>query len=161
MIVPDFELFEWAKANCNPFNPLNINPASIDLTWSGRVRIAEKEGWGELQELDTLTLEPGQFYLMDTTEYIKIPSDCVGFLALKSSSARKGIEHLHAGFFDPGFEGTATLEMEVRSPWSVEIEKGQRIVQLVLMQMRFAPYRDYREKGHYQGQQEPKGAWDD
>ncbi len=81
--------------------------------------------------------------------------DLAGMLALKSSMGRQGLEHLHAGYVDPGFVGTLTLEMEVRAPWPILLARGQRIMQLILERMEDIPDAPYYLTGRYCGQSEP------
>jgi dCTP deaminase len=162
MIIPDYMLMEWARfeEGLTPFAPELINPASVDLRWSGRVKTMMIYGdWSEMFECDRLALKPNGLYLLDTLEYIKVPSRWAGLLALKSSMGRLGLEHLHAGFFDPGFEGTATLEIKNMRPSSdIVLTKGQRIVQMVFYQMVTVPDRDYHKTGRYNGQNKPQEA---
>lgn len=171
MIWNDERIAGWASSGgVSPLNSNHINPASIDLSWSGRWRIARRgglkidehnsfvyveQGWSDISDEDYLDLHPNCFYLLDTLEYVKIPLDAVGKLFLKSSAGRMGIEHLHAGYVDPGFSGTLTLEIEIRVPWSVRIERGQRLVQLTLEQMIAPAVHPYSEVGRYQDQRVP------
>lgn len=171
MIWNDEKIVLWGRdgGGVTPFTEDNVNPASIDLSWSGRWRKAQKggsffdgvnlqfreDGWSEVFDTDWLYLEPGSFYLLDTLEYVNMPTDAVGKLFLKSSAGREGIEHLHAGYIDPDFSGTISLEVEVRVPWCVRIERGQRLVQLTLEQMIARPLVSYKEKGRYNGQNAP------
>lgn len=164
MILPYQTLTTWAESGgIDPFNSEHVNPASIDLCWSGCFRIAvddelTPDGWSKRMYAERLVLRSGDLYLLDTLEYIKMPQDCAGVLALKSSLGRKGLEHLHAGFFDPEFEGTATLEVENRHPRILVIERGQRIVQLALMRCEEMPSVTYAQTGRYQGQTGPTRA---
>ena len=165
MILPYQTIIAWAKSGgIDPFDSTLVNPASIDLRWSGRFRIASNDelanlnGWSKEMHADRLVLAAGSFYLLDTLEYIKMPPDCAGMLALKSSMGRQGLEHLHAGFFDPNFEGTATLEVENRHPRPLVIEREQRIIQLALMRCEEAPTVNYAQTGRYQGQRGPMRA---
>ena len=100
----------------------------------------------------------GGFYLLDTAEYVTLPEWAAGSLYLKSSAGRKGIEHLHAGWVDPGFNGTLSLEIEVRAPWPVHISRGERLVQLVLHKMAEPPEISYASTGRYSGQRVPTTA---
>lgn len=153
----DRMLEEWGflYSGITPFCDECINAASIDLRWSGKWKVAELYGWSNLYDTDTLMLEPGSFYLLDTLEYIRMPNNAVGKLFLKSSAGRMGIEHLHAGYVDPDFEGTLTIEIEIRVPWPVTIHSGQRLVQLTLESMAEAPQISYKTKGRYNGQNVP------
>lgn len=158
MVWNDEMLQIWAtKENgLSPYYPENINPASVDLQWSGRYKWAREDGWTPIRETGELVIEPNGLYLLDTEEYVTMPETAAGILMLKSSIGRNGLEHLHAGFFDPGFHGTATLEVKNLAPWPVVIKKGQRIVQLALIDMVGAPLRSYIVTGRYNGQREPQ-----
>lgn len=157
MIINDYELTKWAmNGGLDPFNYDCVNPASIDLRWSGRFRAPvgfAVEAWSEVCELDQLVLTSNKLMLLDTLEVVTMPPDHCGMIALKSSMGRMGLEHMHAGFIDPGFRGTITLEMCVVSPWKVTLVKGQRIVQLMLMKMSSPPIHLY--SGRYQGDMQP------
>lgn len=159
MIYPDWKLVEWIReGGIEPFHESCMNPASVDLRWSGRWRMAADGGFSGVHESDGLTIEPGRLFLLDTLEYVRMPGNVSGMLMLKSSIGRMGLEHLHAGFFDPGFHGTATLEVVNMAPWPVRLERGQRIVQLVLMEMMGRPDKDYGQTGRYNGQNTPQAA---
>lgn len=171
----------WIKENSwmiNPFDEKLVNPSSLDLRWSGRVRRMNpelsnraietwnKDGLKDLflpfTEHDILYIHPGEFVLVDTLETIQIPINVCGLLMLKSSSGRFGLEHHHAGFFDPGFglgnPSTGTLELTNTSSWVIAIRKNQPIVQMVFMKMEDAPEVDYRVTGKYNGQVTPQEA---
>lgn len=159
MILPYQDIVKWASSGgVSPYDPELVNPASIDLRWSGRFRMATPNGWGDETLAECLTLHRGEFFLLDTLEYIKVSVHHAGLLSLKSSLGRSGLEHLHAGWFDPGFEGTATLEVENRAPWSLNIAKGQPIIQLALIEMKAEPMVSYRDVGRYQHQRGPTQA---
>ena len=153
------ELKAWAESGgLVPFSPECLNPASIDLRWSGKYKLAMYGGWSQEMMGETLVVIRGAFYLLDTMETITVPDNWAGTIALKSSLGRQGLDHLHAGFFDPGFHGTATLEIENRAPWPITITKGQRLIQLVLDELKSVPERTYQHTGHYQNQRGPTEA---
>ena len=161
MVMIDTQIHKWANdGGVTPYNPAMVNPASIDFTLSGRVRypVNSPELWGEVVMFDELVLQRGDFVLLDTLEYIRMPNDHGGNLMLKSSMGRKGAEHLHAGWFDPSFEGTATLEIVHLHPYPITLKKGQPIVQLVLEQTNGIPARGYDVTGRYNGQNSPQVA---
>lgn len=170
----------WINRNdwiADPFDKEYVNPASLDLRFSGRFRRPQKlspdyvvETWDKknldmlfhaYDETDILWIYPGEFLLVDTIEKVQIPIDISGMVLLKSTIARFGLEHLHAGFFDPGFgyenPSTATLELLNVSPWILAIRKGQPIVQIAFTKMFEQPEKDYRFTGRYNGQTIPQG----
>jgi deoxycytidine triphosphate deaminase len=161
MILNDKQLTAWAQSGgVQNFALHTINPASIDLRWSGRFRkaIPTSDRWTDVETTDYLTIAQGELYLLDTIEFVTMPDDCGGMLMLKSSVGRMGLEHLHAGWFDPSFSGTATLEIMATHPCPATITAGQRIVQLVLMRMAEIPAVSYALTGRYNGQNTPQVA---
>lgn len=98
------------------------------------------------------TLYPGKFVLAHSLERTFIPPHLVGILFSRSSTGREGIEHLHAGFGDSGFNGQWVFELTNDAPWPFVLRPGQMLMQLALLKMDEAPFADYNQVGHYQGQ---------
>lgn len=107
-------------------------------------------------------LRPGEFILGATVESFAFPPDLAGELTGKSSIGRLGLQvHATAGFFDPGFHGTATLEISNLAPVPVKLWPG-----LLVAQMRFVTlsrpsewaYGHPERHSHYQGQSGPTPA---
>jgi dCTP deaminase len=150
MILADRQLREWARDNVDPYDPDCINPASIDLRLgAGFIDLGSDESY-YMRPDEVLPILPGDAILATTLEYIKMPTNRVGVLYLKSSLARKGLDHALAGFVDPGFEGQLTMELHSHRP--VTLHPRQRIVQLVLCEC-YEPDSPY--SGRYQGQEGP------
>lgn len=160
MIWPDWKIKDWARnGGISPYNENNVNPASIDLSFSGRAKIMILDQWQDVPlHNGCLVVATGELYLLDTLEYVRMPADAGATLMLKSSMGRIGLEHLHAGWFDPDFHGTATLEIVNLSPVPIVLEKGRRIVQLVFHQMLGRPDKSYKTTGRYNGQNTPQAA---
>lgn len=172
MVKNDSWILRYLKKNVMPWWENHVNPTSYDLTWSGRYREMRKPQsfenprinswdrgsvqrmWSEVYSADELTLSPNKLYLLDTEEHLIIPDNIMGLIFLKSSIGRAGIEHLHAGLFDPGFNGTGTLEVVNITPWHIAIQKGQRIVQMTFLSAQ-KPLKSYREIGRYNNYREP------
>lgn len=106
----------------------------------------------ELEEGDVFTFRPGRLYIASSKEYVRMPNNAAGLLFLRSSAGRRGLDHLHAGYIDPGFQGTITFELTAAVP--TEFRIGERIAQLVLIHTDFWVSYD----GQYQGQEGPRLA---
>ena len=174
MIWHDEWIAKWAKSGgITPFDEALVNPASIDLRMSEfvaypvvpvngwndpkqAVRYGDKAAmanvWGKVQEFDELVLMPGEAVLMASMETITIPDDACGLLFSKSTFGRCLIEHAHAGYFDPGFHGTATFEFFHVGKRPIVFKPGDRVVQMILVEMTERPLRLYGETGRYQNQ---------
>jgi len=75
-------------------------------------------------------LHPGQFVLGVTMEKIRVPYDLVCRCEGRSSLGRLGIViHSTAGFIDPGFEGTITLEITNINEVPIKLYPGMRFGQ--------------------------------
>lgn len=101
-------------------------------------------------------LEPHEFVLGRTIEHIQLPPNLVGRIEGKSSLGRLGLSiHATAGFIDPGFEGTITLEITNDNVVPIILRPGQAICQLSLMTLTDTVKRPYGHpdlKSKYQGQ---------
>lgn len=114
------------------------NPASYDVRLGRRLMEATPVGW-RMHELHSYSeespflLEFGQFYLAETIETFHLPDDVSAFFFLKSSRARRGVEHSHAGFCDPGWHGSKlTMELTSVHPYDpVPVWEGMKIGQMV------------------------------
>lgn len=159
-----------------------INRSDINVSYmlDGKYEVAKG---GEVFEADSVQLIPGVALLASTLEYVRIPATptlienpfysalqgadannpkqfllnplCAS-VYLKSSAARRGLDHALAGWVDPGFEGELTLELH--SHTEELIEAGKRYVQLVPLMMFAPPTKGYGEVGRYQGQMGPTEA---
>ncbi len=152
MIFPDWALRSWAeKGGVEPYDPDCVNPASIDLRLGDS--FINLETGIEFQS-DEIMILPGEAILATTVEIITIPPNAVGNVYLKSSMARRGLDHALAGLCDPSFSGTLTLELHSHRP--ITLQAGQRVIQLVLIATKGYPLSSYN--GKYQGQRGPTRA---
>jgi dCTP deaminase len=109
-----------------------------------------------------LVLHPGEFIIGSTVESIRFPRDLVGILNGKSSLGRLGLQvHATAGFFDPGFCGTATLEMSNVSRLPIRLHPGMLVAQMAFFQLSRPtqmPYGSHELHSRYQHQDGPTAS---
>ncbi len=150
-----------------PFDPELVNPASIDVLLGDRIMIEVAESRdlqihgiaGHTAE-DPYWLRPGEFVLAETREILNIPDFVAAQFVLKSSRAREGLEHLLAGWIDPGFHGSRlTLELSnARRLYPIALWPGMKIGQLVIHKMESIPARSYAVTGRYNGDEAVTGS---
>jgi len=136
-----FKLYEHSKSAV-------LDPKDA-ATFAGNMRtITIKEG-------ESFIVQPGEFVLGVTQESITVPDDLVARVEGRSSLGRLGIIiHSTAGFVDPGFSGTITLEISNLNRLPVALYPGMRVCQIAFEQMTSPAEQPYNKKPHskYQGQ---------
>jgi dCTP deaminase len=159
MLLADFQIRALCESGMvTPYDPSLVNPASLDLRLGDNIMIEGAEGpdlvpyslTGHTAE-DPYRLVPGQFVLAETVETFNIPNTIAGQFVLKSSRAREGIQHLLAGFADPGWHGSRlTLELKnVRQLHWVGLWPGMKIGQMKFLTMDARPLVSYAKTGRY------------
>lgn len=150
-----------------------IEPASIDLTLAGdtlephpnkcsagvatdlRVPISYKQ----VPARDGVLVIPALgFLLARTREAVHLPPELVCFVEGRSSVGRAGLFIHNAGWVDPGFEGTITLELFNALPNPMIVPVGLRICQIVVAEVKGEPAFGNRYRGKYQGQELTTGS---
>ena len=140
-----FKLYEHSKfAILDPKNP---------ASFVGNMRTIE------VPNDEPFIVQPGEFVLGVTSETVTVPDDLVVRVEGRSSLGRLGIiVHSTAGFVDPGFEGTITLEISNLNRLPVALYPGMRVCQIAFEQMTSPAERPYHSKPNskYQGQVLPE-----
>ena len=104
---------------------------------------------------DPFIVQPGEFVLGVTQEKITVPDDLVVRVEGRSSLGRLGIIiHSTAGYIDPGFSGTITLEISNLNRMPVALYPGMRVCQIAFETMSSPAETPYGKKpfSKYQGQ---------
>ena len=159
-VLPDVEILTLVRRGLvTPFDHELVNPASLDVRLGSNLLVEVPNSYelvpqsmiGFSQE-EPYLLQPHEFVLAETLEEFKLPDCIAGQLALKSSRAREGLEHLLAGYVDPGYQGRLTLELQnARSLHPVPIWPGMKIAQIVFHKLSMLPSKDYSMTGRYYG----------
>lgn len=177
MLLSYHELVKLVDSGMIDAAPENINGASIDLTLDKtllcEVRPSSKYQWHldpidlinkkmpnlysvEIPEDDGYELCPGEFVLANTRETFHLPNDIAAEFKLKSSVARAGLNHLLAGFADPGWHN-AKLTLELVNTLrfhKILLREGMKIGQMIFY--RVSPVdqeQSYAIRGRYNNTQ--------
>jgi len=89
----------------------------------------------DLRAASDTELPRGICTLLPTVEWVEFPTDLAGTLRCRSSFGRKGVL-LGAGFVDPGFRGQLTLCLTNMGTSGVIVKKNDRVVQMILHEVR-------------------------
>jgi dCTP deaminase len=167
-ILVDWQIAERCRAGMvSPFSPELVNPASLDVRLGDTLLIESAESadlkpypLSQHSPEDPYLMRPGQFVLAPTVEQFSIPADVSAQFLLKSSRAREGLNHLLAGWIDPGWSGSVlTLELHnVRQLQPVRLWPGMKIGQIVFHYLASTPARSYAVTGRYNGDTTVQGS---
>ncbi len=115
----------------------------------------------EVAEDEPFIMQPGDFALASTIESLTLPDDLLGRLEGRSSIARLGITvHSTAAVFEPGWVGTATMELSNLGRMAVALYPGMRICSFSFETVSSpveVPYR-LKRNAKYAGQVNPRAS---
>jgi dCTP deaminase len=168
---------EAGRIRVEPYDPADLQPSSIDLHLDRSFRVFRnnryafidpREAQPDLTELlevrddEPFILHPGEFVLGQTLEWVELPTDLVARLEGKSSLGRLGLLiHSTAGYVDPGWKGTLTLELSNVANLPIALYAGMRIGQISFFRMSSPVERPYGSSelgSKYQGQSQPTAS---
>jgi dCTP deaminase len=166
-------MVDEGRLKIDPWDPAMVQPASVDLRLGRSFRVFHNHRLPaidlaeppqgvtehvEIAEDQSFVIHPGEFVLGTTSEWVELPNDIVARIEGKSSLGRLGlIVHATAGFVDPGFRGTLTLEITNLTRVPIVLWPGRPIAQLSFMTLDQPAQRPYGHPdlgSHYHGQTE-------
>jgi dCTP deaminase len=159
------------RIRIDPWDEGLVQPASVDLRLGDSFRVFHNHRVAAIDLRDppdnlteevivpdgeSFVIHPGEFCLGRTLEWVELPDDIVARIEGKSSLGRLGlIVHATAGFCDPGWKGTLTLELNNLTRIPIKLYPGLEIAQLSFMTLDRPAQRPYGSPelgSHYQGQ---------
>jgi dCTP deaminase len=164
-------LVEEGAIKLDPWDPAMVQPASVDLRLGSSFRVFHNFRVESIDlahpptnltehvavgDGESFVIHPGEFVLGRTAEWVELPDDLVARIEGKSSLGRLGlIVHATAGFVDPGWRGTLTLEITNLTRVPIVLWPGKPIAQLSFMTLDAPAQRPYGHPelgSHYHGQ---------
>jgi dUTP pyrophosphatase len=144
-----------ALAQRAAFQPNGVD-LSLDAVWriAGRGSLGRSNADRDLPAReplvfgadDWLELEAGTYGLR-YAEWVALPTDCGGLCFPRSSLLRMGV-HIPTAVWDAGYAGRGEGLLDVRNPHGVRLQRGARVVQLVVFRLTEAARLGYA--GSYQ-----------
>lgn len=170
--IRDFALnYSYCRPLVSPFYEGNLQPASYDVHLSPYLVDPFDSHRRGLIYLDDavpyFVLPPNELWLGETSEWFNIPSDIAAKVEGRSSWGRLGLmTHITAGFVDPGFKGTITLELYNvgKHPLRLPVTRHRQdsatadvepIAQVGFFDLVTASEKPYDVRGHYVNQEGP------
>jgi dCTP deaminase len=169
-LLSHHELLELIESGVITANSSQVKGSSIDITLDDVLlledtpkfnAVVDLKGGESIETREFRMTEshgyqmlPGEFLLGSTVERFNLPEYLSAEYKLKSTQARNGSEHLGAGWIDPGFKGTLTLELVNCTRFHRHTLKPKMMIgQIVFFKHMPVPHHaSYAAKGQYQGQ---------
>ncbi|EHP69324.1 deoxycytidine triphosphate deaminase [Metallosphaera yellowstonensis MK1] len=162
MILGDRDLKYYLEKGWIVIDPLtedSIRENGVDMRVGGEIARFKRteelfEEGKDLSEFfqkeigEEFVIKPNEHVLLVTEEYLRLPSDIMAFVNLRSSFARLGL-FVPPTIVDAGFEGQLTIEV-MGSAFPVKIKRGTRFLHLIFAKTLSPVEKPYQ--GKYQGQ---------
>ncbi len=126
---------------------VHIQPNGVDLSLDAVWRFLESGSLGRASEdrrlpaRESLAFEPDDWLVLECgtygiryAEWVAVPADCGGLVFPRSSLLRMGL-HVPTAVWDAGYAGRGEGLLHVTNPHGVRLQRGARIVQLVLFRL--------------------------
>ena len=163
MILSDLDLWNYINARrlvIEPFSDEIVRENGVDLRIGNTIarfkntnkpfdiRSSDAADFFTIEEGEAFVIKPHEHVLLHTVEYVKLPTDLMGFVNLRSSYARIGLT-IPPTIIDANFQGQLTIEL-VGSDFPVRLYSGDRFLHVVFARLTSPVEKPY--SGKYQGQ---------
>ena len=119
------ELFPYEK---DGIDENRLQGSSYELTLGDEVFISSEKIAKKLTfEDEIVKIAPGDFAILITKEYIRIPGDMMAFISIKLKYKNMGLVNISGFHVDPGFRGCLTFSVYNAGPSTITIRRGDPV----------------------------------
>lgn len=128
MFIGTNNLKELLKSSetITPFDDNRIKNGAYELSLGSQVFQTDSSPRAvkNLKEDEKIEIKPGQFALLLTKEYVKIPENKIAFISIKAGVKFKGLVNVSGFHVDPGFEGNLLFSVYNAGPSNIILSSG-------------------------------------
>lgn len=108
------------------FNPKRIKNGAYEMSLGAQVFQTDSspQSVKDLKTNEQIAINPGQFALLLTKEYVKIPNDKIAFISIKAGIKFQGLINVSGFHVDPGFEGHLLFSVFNAGPSKIILSNG-------------------------------------
>lgn len=143
------ELISWDKIDLRIGSEL-VRLKSTDTIFDVRGH-DDKSMFFQRERASEFVINLNERVLMCTIERVRLPTNILGIVGLKSSFSRLGLQS-NMGLVDPGFSGQLTLEV-TGSAFPIRLRSGESMFHMALASLR--PENTHIYSGKYRNQTGP------
>jgi len=132
-------------------NCFSKSGASYDLRLGKEVLVTPEKEPRLLEKGQILHINPGQYAVLTTEEYIRMPKNLLGLITVRFSYKSKGLVNISGFHVDPGFNGHLVFSVYNTGPATVSLRRGEKVFSIFFAGI--DPEVEYKN-GDYQFQKE-------
>ncbi len=88
-----------------------------------------------LTDKDVLSIEPGEFGILMTYEYLFVPPDLLGFISVRLTHKQKGLVNISGFHVDPGFYGRLMFSVFNAGPKDVPLRYKDQVFMIMFNEL--------------------------
>ncbi len=146
--------FDTGKIDCSAYT-LTLGPeAFVTPDHSASLRDSKKAILAEARDQEIfgiksrtkggeVSIPPGQFAILLTEEFVRIPPSVLGFISLKFSIKGTGLVNVSGFHVDPGFQGRLIFSVYNAGPTAINMTRGQDLFLLWLADLDRSSGKDF------------------
>jgi len=115
-----------------------LRGANYDLRLGQDVYVTAEEVPKKLTAMDAdgvVSIEPGEFGILMTHEYIFVPPDLIGFISVRLTFKQKGLVNISGFHVDPGFYGRLMFAVFNSGPNDVPLRYKERVFMIMFNEL--------------------------
>jgi len=119
-------------------DPGCLQAANCDLTLGEDVYVTTEKIPRKLNTMGqdgVVSIEPGEFGILMTYEYLYVPPDLMGFISVRLTHKQKGLVNISGFHVDPGFYGRLMFAVFNAGPNDVPLRYKERVFMIMLNEL--------------------------
>lgn len=133
------------------YNSLDIKrfqPANYDLRLGNEFFVSREKHPKRLSETDPyIVIEPGDFAILTTHEYIYVPDDLLGLISLRNSYKKYGLTNISGFHVDPGYYGKLMFSVYNAGPEKVLLKYKEPVFMIMYDKLEEPVLKGYEKEG--------------
>ncbi|WP_218837871.1 dCTP deaminase, partial [Candidatus Methanoperedens nitratireducens] len=133
------------------YNLLDIKgfrPANYDLRLGNEFFVSREKYPKRLSETDAyIVIEPGDFAILTTYEYIYVPDDLLGLISLRNSYKKYGLINISGFHVDPGYYGKLMFSVYNAGPEKVILKYKEPVFMIMYDKLKEPVLKGYGKEG--------------
>lgn len=127
-VLVDVEIRELSRLRglIEPLDESSLQGASYDMRL-GKQFVRHGAVGTLTNDAPTLVIPPGEFLLLTTMEFLRLPVNLVGHNGIMSNWAKRGLVSLFSPQIDPGFHGVLVVPVFNAGDVAIPIQLGEKI----------------------------------